>query len=194
MPLGMSKNAFFVNQTGKKLAFQETNNNSFNALYVADNGTNQFSDTAILPSYQFMIYRIDETTREWEYFIRCEEDQFTQSAYDVMSRDGELYVCGGEFVVIKSLTAQDSAQGLSMQVQASFDGYFKFGEWLPVQVELENNGPDLTGEVQVSVSASQGVNGKSLAKAFQIRQMHANRKITAADESHMDPSILFPLL
>ena len=54
-------------------------------------------------------------------------------------------------------SAQDSAQGLSMQVQASFDGYFKFGEWLPVQVELENNGPDLTGEVQVSVSASQGV-------------------------------------
>jgi hypothetical protein len=53
-------------------------------------------------------------------------------------------------------SAQESAQGLSMQVQASFDGYFKFGEWLPVQVELENNGPDLTGEVQVSVAGSQG--------------------------------------
>jgi len=43
-----------------------------------------------------------------------------------------------------------------MEAQAAFDGYFKYGEWLPVWVQLENSGPDLEGEVRVRVPGSWG--------------------------------------
>jgi hypothetical protein len=52
--------------------------------------------------------------------------------------------------------AAQSPGGLEMQVQAAFDGTFKHGEWLPVQVSLENNGADLEAEVQVRVVGSYG--------------------------------------
>jgi len=46
-------------------------------------------------------------------------------------------------------TAQ--SQSLTMSVSPAYQGNFKYGEWLPVWVSLENNGADLSGEVQVSV-------------------------------------------
>ena len=41
--------------------------------------------------------------------------------------------------------------GLTMRAEAHFGGRFKFGEWLPLRITLENSGPDLDGEVQVTV-------------------------------------------
>ncbi len=41
--------------------------------------------------------------------------------------------------------------GLTMQVEAHFEGRFKYGEWLPLRITLENSGPDLSGEVQVTI-------------------------------------------
>ncbi|UCC86946.1 MAG: hypothetical protein JSV81_19160 [Anaerolineales bacterium] len=49
-----------------------------------------------------------------------------------------------------------SPPGLQMEAEAAFDGYFKYGEWLPVWVRLENSGPDLEAEVQVRVTGSWG--------------------------------------
>ncbi len=46
--------------------------------------------------------------------------------------------------------------GLEMDAEAAFGGLFKFGEWLPVWVNLENSGPDLDAEVQVSLTGSWG--------------------------------------
>lgn len=46
--------------------------------------------------------------------------------------------------------------GLTMQVEAHFEGRFKYGEWLPLRITLENNGPDLSSEVQVTVSGYGG--------------------------------------
>ena len=46
--------------------------------------------------------------------------------------------------------------GLTMLAEAAFDGYFKYGEWLPIWVQLENSGPDLQAEVQVRVTGSWG--------------------------------------
>jgi len=43
-----------------------------------------------------------------------------------------------------------------MEVEAAFDGYFKYGEWLPVWVELRNDGPDLDAEVRVRVPGDWG--------------------------------------
>ena len=48
-------------------------------------------------------------------------------------------------------SAQQGAAALTLQAEPAYDGYFKYGEWLPVWVELENNGPDLAGELSVSV-------------------------------------------
>jgi hypothetical protein len=43
-----------------------------------------------------------------------------------------------------------------MEVEAAFDGHFKYGEWLPVWVRLENDGPDLEAEVRVRVPGRSG--------------------------------------
>lgn len=53
-----------------------------------------------------------------------------------------------------SATAYDDPpSGLTMEVEATFDGYFKYGEWLPIWVYLENDGPDLEAEVQVQIAS-----------------------------------------
>jgi hypothetical protein len=43
-----------------------------------------------------------------------------------------------------------------MEAEAAFDGHFKYGEWLPVWIQLENSGPDLEAEVRVRVPGSWG--------------------------------------
>jgi hypothetical protein len=47
-------------------------------------------------------------------------------------------------------------QALQMSVTPAYNGYFKYGEWLPLWVELENQGSDLTGELRVQVNSSSG--------------------------------------
>jgi hypothetical protein len=49
-----------------------------------------------------------------------------------------------------------SPSGLAMEAEAAFDGYFKYGEWLPVWVQLENSGPGLEAEVRVRVTGGGG--------------------------------------
>ncbi|HSJ58027.1 MAG TPA: hypothetical protein VLC95_12645 [Anaerolineae bacterium] len=41
--------------------------------------------------------------------------------------------------------------GLEMEVDAAFDGYGKYGEWLPLSVEVANSGSDLQAELRVRV-------------------------------------------
>jgi len=50
-----------------------------------------------------------------------------------------------------------SPPGLTMEAEAAFDGYFKYGEWLPVWVQLENSGPDLQAELRVRTTGAWGV-------------------------------------
>jgi hypothetical protein len=52
--------------------------------------------------------------------------------------------------------AQTGSAGLQMNVYPAMQGYFKYGEWLPIWIELENNGPDLVGEVLARVTGSGG--------------------------------------
>jgi hypothetical protein len=52
--------------------------------------------------------------------------------------------------------AGQSAQGVQMIAQAAFGGNFKYGEWLPIWVELGNQGQDIEAEVQIGVSGSMG--------------------------------------
>jgi hypothetical protein len=52
--------------------------------------------------------------------------------------------------------AQAQTPGLTMEVTSATDGYFKYGEWLPLWIQLENNGSDVDVEVQVRVPTTQG--------------------------------------
>jgi hypothetical protein len=51
-----------------------------------------------------------------------------------------------------SLLAESPASGVAMGAQPAFGGYFKYGEWLLVWVELENTGPDLEAQIQVHLT------------------------------------------
>lgn len=68
--------------------------------------------------------------------------------------------------------AQSPAGGLQMAARAAFGGYFKYGEWLPVWVELENNGPDLEAEVRVQVTG----NGRTTVFAVPVELPSVSRK------------------
>ncbi|RPI31282.1 MAG: hypothetical protein EHM70_11865, partial [Chloroflexota bacterium] len=60
--------------------------------------------------------------------------------------------------VLAGFLAFDAALGqtspINLQATAAYDGYFKYGEWLPVWVQLENSGPDLDVEVQIRIPGS----------------------------------------
>jgi hypothetical protein len=56
----------------------------------------------------------------------------------------------------KSVGAQTTPAGLEMQAQAAFEGNFKYGEWLPILVTLENSGADLDAVVQAQINQSGG--------------------------------------
>lgn len=55
-----------------------------------------------------------------------------------------------------SAAGLDAAADLDVVAEAALAGHFKFGEWLPVWVELENAGPDREVEVQVRVASTWG--------------------------------------
>jgi hypothetical protein len=48
------------------------------------------------------------------------------------------------------------SRALSIEVTTATGGYFKYGEWLPLWVQLGNSGPDVNAEIQVRVSGSSG--------------------------------------
>ncbi|MBN2117982.1 MAG: hypothetical protein JW730_15500 [Anaerolineales bacterium] len=45
---------------------------------------------------------------------------------------------------------------MNLQAQVGFDGFCKEDGWLPIHVEVENTGPDLNADIQVSYTNSQG--------------------------------------
>lgn len=50
--------------------------------------------------------------------------------------------------------ASFTAEGLDVEAGAAFAGYFKYGEWLPVWVEINNRGADRSAELRVIVSGA----------------------------------------
>lgn len=52
--------------------------------------------------------------------------------------------------------AAQAGSAITISVEAAFAGHLKYGEWLPVWVELENRGPDLQAEIQIRVTGSGG--------------------------------------
>jgi hypothetical protein len=52
--------------------------------------------------------------------------------------------------------AAQSSHNLTLEAQAAFEGVYKFGEWLPIWVEVTNDGADLEAELQVRIERSGG--------------------------------------
>jgi hypothetical protein len=46
----------------------------------------------------------------------------------------------------------DQTPSAQMTVRAGFDGLGKVGGWLPIEVEVRNDGPDIDGEIQIIVT------------------------------------------
>lgn len=63
-----------------------------------------------------------------------------------------LFWLFGQFSPVALLAASP----IQMTVQPAYGGRFKFGEWLPIFVNLENSGTEVSGEVQVSVTNDTG--------------------------------------
>jgi hypothetical protein len=53
----------------------------------------------------------------------------------------------------------DQTPSAQMTVRAGFDGLGKVGGWLPVEVEVRNDGPDIDGEIQIVVTDSSASRG-----------------------------------
>lgn len=64
------------------------------------------------------------------------------------------------------VAAQAETPGLTVRAEAALGGHFKFGEWLPVWVELANAGTDRTVEVQVQVVGTWG--GTTFARTVSL--------------------------
>src|SRR6476619_7002495 len=45
---------------------------------------------------------------------------------------------------------------VTLTARAGFDGYYKEQHWLPVRITVGNDGPDLTGSLQVSMVRGAG--------------------------------------
>ena len=54
----------------------------------------------------------------------------------------------------ESPSGQNSAA--QMTVRAGFEGYAKANGWLPIEVEVRNDGPDIDGEIQIVMSDASG--------------------------------------
>ena len=59
-----------------------------------------------------------------------------------------------------------------MQAKPGFGGNFKYGEWLPVWVTLENTGADLEAVLQAQINQS----GGNVTFARQVSLPYSSRK------------------
>jgi len=51
-------------------------------------------------------------------------------------------------IVVMGPSSTHAAETINLSVAVGFDSYYKNGHWTPVQVTVENNGPNITGELQ----------------------------------------------
>lgn len=60
--------------------------------------------------------------------------------------------CGSYLPAIVTAQSGFAQGGLTMDARAGLDRYYKIDDWLPVQVVITNDGPDIDGEIQLQVA------------------------------------------
>lgn len=81
------------------------------------------------------------------------------------------------FLAVPGARAQEETPvsknpSITLQAQPTLEGYFKYGEWLPVWVYLENDGSNLNAEVRIRVTGGYG----GLTFAVPVELPTASRK------------------
>lgn len=66
-----------------------------------------------------------------------------------------IFLAIGLTLTFQSVSAQDVST-LNLEARASFNGNFKYGEWLPILVTLENDGADLDTILRTTINQSGG--------------------------------------
>lgn len=59
-------------------------------------------------------------------------------------------------LLIPALAAAQEPPAVTLSAEAGFDGYYRVGQWLPVQVQLQNDGAAIDGRVEVALPESDG--------------------------------------
>jgi hypothetical protein len=54
------------------------------------------------------------------------------------------------------VAARQASNGVTLSAEAGFDGFYRVGQWLPVQVQLQNDGPAIDGEIEVALTDPDG--------------------------------------
>jgi hypothetical protein len=55
-----------------------------------------------------------------------------------------------------ALAAAQEPPIVTLSTEAGFDGYYRVGQWLPVRVQLQNDGPAIAGRVEVALTDPNG--------------------------------------
>jgi hypothetical protein len=82
-----------------------------------------------------------------------------------------LILLAGPFIVVvgrSSVAFAGEPSAISTKVEVGFDGKARAGSWIPVTVDLENQGPDFDGEIQIS-DPSSGNPTYSMGPLYQSR-------------------------
>jgi hypothetical protein len=67
-----------------------------------------------------------------------------------------------------------SAPGLRLSARFGYDGYYKEGQWIPVRVTVENDGPDARG--QLRISTARGFSGGELVFSREVELPTQSRR------------------
>jgi hypothetical protein len=67
-----------------------------------------------------------------------------------------LALCFTSVIFAQTPAPLQQSSSIVMQAQPAFEGHFKYGEWLPVWIYLENNGSDVNAEVRIQVPGTSG--------------------------------------
>jgi len=77
-------------------------------------------------------------------------------------------------LLVEAQPAQASQQpGITMTVEAGFDGNYKEGCWIPIRVVIENNGPSVDAQVETSIEA---MAGNRITYAYPVELPSQSRK------------------
>ncbi|MBX3000901.1 MAG: hypothetical protein KF893_20430 [Caldilineaceae bacterium] len=70
---------------------------------------------------------------------------------------GIALLCLGAWMPSPALYAQATGQGITLSAVPAFEGHFKYGEWLPIWVQVENSGNGIEAQVQARITSRNGV-------------------------------------
>lgn len=123
MPIGANKN-FWFNEVGevKKLAEQQASSEFYMVSISQAGGAFERSSTSVFPFFQAGIHRVDPSTLEMDYFLKCNNAGINSIIYSFLEYGGKLLIAGS-FTTLGDL---------SINRLAEYDGATTFSQFASV--------------------------------------------------------------